>query len=174
MERPNHPAWLNQARRYYTQIGEESADPVTVFNWSDNEEVSSDKPGKPCLYLEPSFRFVRVREVEGREQGIIRSEGVVPGIRYVMRRNGEPLWRLTVRSIVRKRHEFEPAVGEKWNFDTPFFWWQQLNGTTGGVPRLLGEVGPTMRFWFMWVAPGSDTRDLLAAVAFMHRKWWRW
>ena len=91
-----------------------------------------------------------------------------------MRRNGDPVWKLTVRSIVRNHHEFEPAVGVKWTFDTPFFWWQHLKGTADGVPRLLGEVGPTMRFWFMLVEPGRDTSDLLAAVAFMHRKWWRW
>jgi hypothetical protein len=67
---PNPPAWLKDGSRYYTQIGGEAADPVTVFDVADNEEASSEKPGTACLYLEPHFRLVRVRDVDGREQGI--------------------------------------------------------------------------------------------------------
>jgi hypothetical protein len=91
-----------------------------------------------------------------------------------MRRDGVPAWTLTTRSIVRKRHALESTTGEAWTFDTPFYWWQHLTGTSGGVPRLLGQVGPTKRLWFMWVEPGRDTQDILAAVAFLHRTWWRW
>lgn len=172
LENPNH-AWLDQAS-YYTEIGSQSTDPVTVFDIADQKEVSSDKPGTPCLHLEPRYRFVQVRDVEGREQGVIRSEGIVPTVRYVMRRSGDPLWTLTVRSIVRKRHQLERSVGEKWTFDTPFFWWQDLKGTIAGIPRLFGRVGPTKRLWFIWVEPSWATPDLLAAVALLHRNWWRW
>ena len=168
------PGWLNDARWYYSEIGRAAADPVTVFSAVGRAEVSSANPGTPFLHLEPRFRLVRVLDADGREEGIIRSDGMVPGVRYVMRRNGNPVWRLSVRSIVRKRHALKPASGETWRFDTPFFWWQHLTGTAGGVPKLLGRVGPTKKLWFIWVEPGRDTYDMLAAVAFMHRKWWRW
>jgi hypothetical protein len=170
----SQPAWLNDARRCYSEIGGQSGDPVSVFSTAGDEEVSSERPGTPCLYLEPHFRLVRVLDADKREQGIVRSEGIVPGVKYVMRRNGDPVWVLSVRSIVRKRHTLEPVAGEMWTFHTPFFWWQHLSGTVGGAPKLLGRVVSTKRLWFMWVEPGRDTRDLLAAVAFMHRKWWRW
>ena len=174
VEESRRPARLNDARRYYSTIGGESADPVSVFTAADGEEVSSATPGTPCLHLEPRFRLVRVLDADGREEGVIRSEGIVPGVRYVMRRNGYLVWVFSVRSIVRKRHTLEPADGETWTFDTPFFWWQHLTGTACGVPKLVGYVGPTKRVWLMWIEPGRDTHDLLAAVAFMHRKWWRW
>ena len=41
-----------------------------------------------------------VLDADGREQGIIRSEGLVPGVRYAMRRNGELVWRLSVRLVL--------------------------------------------------------------------------
>jgi hypothetical protein len=34
-------------------------------------------------------------------------------------------------------------------------------------------MGPVKRYWFLWVDPGRDDNDLLAALAFMHRRWWR-
>ena len=116
----------------------------------------------------------RMLDAGGCEEGVIRSEGIVPGVRYVMRRNGNVVWALSVRSIVRKRHALVTADGVKWAFDTPFFWWQGLTGTTCGVPKVLGCVGPVWWIWLIWIEPGRDTHDLLAAIAFMHRQWGRW
>ena len=171
------PAWMNEARWYYSLIGGESAQPVSVFDASDCDEVSSESPGTLCLHLEPRFRHsprLRVLDAGGREEGIIRSEGIVPGVRYVMRRSGNPVWTLSVRSFVRKRHTLVMADGDKWTFDTPFFWWQHLTGSSSCVPRLLGGVGPQVNIWLVWIEPGKDTHDLLAAMAFMHRQWSHW
>jgi hypothetical protein len=144
------PAWLDDARWYYSEIGGESGQPVSVFR-SDSDVVDSESPGTLCLRLEPRFRYsprVRVLDAGGQEMGIIRPEGLAPGVRYAMRRDGELLW-------------------------TPFFWWQHLTGTTVGGPRLLGGLGPVGWIWMMWIEPGRDSFDLLAAVAFMHRQWSR-
>jgi hypothetical protein len=176
MRESRMPAWLDGARWYYSEIGEESAQPVSIF-LSDREGVSSESPGTLCLRLEPRFRYssrLRVLDARGREQGIIGSEGPVPGVRYAMRRNGEMVWMLSVRSIVRRRHSLELANGDSWTFDTPFFWWHDLTGTAFGAPRLLGYVGSVMWIWLMWIEPGRDTFDLLAAVRFMHRQWFHW
>ncbi len=172
------PAWLDDARWYYSEIGGESADPVSVFDASGRVEMSSESPGTLCLRLEPRLDWpprVRVLDAGGREQGIIHSEGLVPGLRYAMRRNYEIVWILSVRSIVRKRHALELSNGDSRTFDTPFFWWQNLTGTASGAPRLFGGlVVPTKRVWAMWIEPGRDTLDLPAAIAFMHRQYWRW
>jgi hypothetical protein len=172
------PAWLDDARCYYSEICGDSTDPVSVYAAPDNGEVSNESSGMLCLRLEPRFyasALVRVLDAGGRENGIIRSEGLVPGMSYAMRRNGEPVWRLSVRSIVRKRHALVLANGDSWTFETPFFWWQNLTGTTSGAPSVLGGlVLPTTRVWAMWSEPGRDTFDILAAVAFMHRQWWHW
>jgi len=164
------PAWFN-APRYYSQI-DGAVGPVTVFEIPDSLEVSSKEPGKVFLWLEPSSRVVRVRDVEGQERGIIRSEGMIPRTKYVLRRDGEVVWTLRARSVVLKRHALEHDHAH-WIFDTPFFWWQDLAGQCEGSRRLVGKVGPTKRLWFVWVEPGKDDKDLMAAVAFMHRNWWR-
>ncbi len=174
MEESRKPAWLDHARRYYSLIGEESVQPVSVFDATDGDEASSELPGTLCLRLEPRFRDsprLRVLDAGGREGGVIHPERLVPGMRYAMRRNGELLWTQSVRSIACKRHALKLAHGDSWIFDTPFFWWQHLTGTAHGAPRLLGCVGPVMWMWLMWIEPGRDTSDLLAAVAFMHRQW---
>ena len=173
MKNPGEATWLNSGHRYYSQIGPESTDPVTIFSAAD-EDVSHQKPGTPCVHLEPGFRLVRVLDADKRERGVIRSEGFMPLGRHVMRVGPEVLWVLSVRSVVRKHHTLRPAVGNQWTFDTPFFWWQQLSGSVSGTPKLLGRVGPTKRLWLMMIEAGCDTLDVLAAVAFMHRKWWRW
>jgi hypothetical protein len=173
MNESRMPDWLDDARWYYSMIGEESAQPVSVFS-SEDDKVSSESPGTLCLRLEPRFRYssrLRVLDAGGREQGIIRSDGLVPFARYAMRRNREMVWKLSVRSIVRKRHALELANGDSWTFDTPFFWWQNLTGTACGAPRLFGHVASVMWIWLMWIEPGRDTFDVLAAVAFMHRQW---
>jgi hypothetical protein len=167
------PTWQDSGRRYYSQIGRESTDPVTVFSAGD-KDVSNDKPGTPVVHLEPGSGFVRVLDADKKERGTIRSEGLMPLGRHAMRLGTEVLWVLSVRSAVRKHHTLRPMVGDPWTFDTPFFWWQQLTGSVSGTPKLVGAVGPTKRLWFMTIEAGRDTPDLLAAVAFMHRKWWRW
>ena len=170
------PAWLDDDRRYYSEIGEPSASPVNVFDVADIDEVTSSSPGKLCLRLEPrSHRSPRVKvfDGDGREEAIIRPEGPVPWVRYAMRREDHLVWSLSVRSVVRKRHALQTANGAAWAIETPFFWWQHLTGATAGAPRLLGAVGPTARYWLMSIEPGWDTFDLLAAAAFLHRQWWR-
>ena len=143
-----------------------------------NEEVGNEKPGMPCVHLEAGSGFVLVLDGDRKNRGTIRSEGLRPGFRalgrYVMRLDAEVVWVLTVRSVVRKRHALWSAAGDQWTFHTPFFWWQQLTGSVSGTPSLVGRVGPTKRLWFMMIEPGRDRRELLAAVAFMHRTWWRW
>jgi hypothetical protein len=171
------PDWLDHARWYYSQIGEGAAEPVSVFDANGRDEVSNESPGMLCLHLEPRRRFsarMRVLDASGGEKGIIRTEGLVPGVRYSMRRNGDLVWMLSVRSILRKRHDLKLANGDSWTFDTPFFWWQNLTGTALGVPRLVGSYGPVAWIWDIRIEPGRDTLDLLAAVAFMHRQWFHW
>lgn len=171
------PDWLNDARWYYSRIGPEPALPVSVFDATDCDEVSEESPGTLCLRLEPLYRYsprVRVLDASGREVGTIRPAGLVPGVRYVMCRNGNPVWALSVRSIVRKRHALVMADRVEWTFYIPFFRWHNLMGTILGVPSFLGTVGPDWwGVWQMWIEPGRDTSDLLAAIAFMHRQWSR-
>lgn len=168
------PGWLNDAQQwYYSQIDYRPRR-VTILAAADGQEVSDGTPGTPILRLDLRFGTARIVGVDERDHGVIRSEGTVPGLRFTMRRNDTLVWALTVRSIVRKRHQLAITDGDTWTFDTPFYWWQHLTGAVAGEPKLLGGVGPSKQYWGFWVEPARDTPDLLAAVAFMHWKWWRW
>jgi len=166
------PAWLEEPRWFCSLIGAASAQPVAVFDATD-----CDKVGEPSgilrLRLEPRFRYspvARVLNADGREEGIIRPEGFIPGASYAMRRDGELVWTLSVRSIVRRRHVLRLAHGNTWTFHTPFFS-TRLTGEVQGDRRLIGGVGPGISVWRMAIERGRDTLDLLAAVAFLHRQW---
>jgi hypothetical protein len=169
------PQWLHSAPYwYYTHIQMGSPDVVTVRRAAVDQQVSDHSPGTPVLRIHPHRGTTPIFGLDGLERGRIRPEGISRGLRFVMRREGTPVWVLTVRSFVRKRHRLQIVGGDVWTFDTPFFWWQHLTGTVSGHERLLGHVGPTKRHWGFGVEPGRDTVDLLAAVAFMHWKWWCW
>lgn len=171
--KPDPPAWLSDARVFYSRIEEGSKYPVSVFIPPDGE-VSARNPGTLRLRLQPSGRSLKVLDHQGSDEGVIRDEGLVRGIRYVMRRDENPVWMLSIRSVARKRHRLRLTDGETWTFDTPFYWWQRLTGTRAGAPGLIGHVGPSKRVWIFRIEPGRETDDVLAAVALMHRNWWRW
>ena len=167
------PAWCDDARVFYSRIDKGRDDPVSVFI-PPGGDVTDENPGTLRLRLHPSGRALDVLDHRGCNDGVIRSEGLVRGVCFVMRRNDGPVWRLSVRSVVRKRHELRFTSGEVWMFDTPFYWWQGLTGTLAGAPRLIGHVGPRKTFWLFGVEAGHDADDVLAAVAVLHRNWWRW
>jgi hypothetical protein len=76
--------------------------------------------------------------------------------------------------VVRNRHRLRLTDGETWTFDTPFYWWQHLTGSVARSRTLMGHIGPSKRIWLFGVEPGRVTDDVLAAVALLHRNWWRW
>lgn len=165
------PDWIDSASRYYSQIEGDWRDSVRLMRPPDEVDASDKNPGTLCLHLVASFREVRVLDATGNEEGVIRPRG--PGFGYTMRRGGVPVWTVSTRSLVMRRHVLTFSGGDTWDVRTPFFWWMNVVGTHGGGTRVLGQVGPTKRFWLLWVEPGRDHYDLLSALAFMHRRWWR-
>jgi hypothetical protein len=168
----SQPAWFAEARPFYSKIEFTRGDPVSVFEPLD-DVVTDENPGTLCLRLQPDGPSLKVINAKGATEGIISAEGPIPGIRYVMRRSETIVWTLAVRSLLLKRHSLEQTLGDAWTFDTPFFWWQHLTGRVGAAPALVGHVGPRKRFWLVGIEPARDTNDLRAAVALMHRNWWR-
>jgi len=171
--RPGTPCWLPEAHWYYSEIGRQPANTVSVFSTADGE-VSVTDPGTLVLRLELRVRTTRILNAGGHEEGVIRRDGWVPGLRFVMCRKESVTWALSVRSMLRKCHRLEIANGEVWAFETPFYWWPHLTGTVSGRSCLIGRVGPSKSLWGWALEPGRDSVDVLAAVAFMHWKWWRW
>jgi hypothetical protein len=169
------PAWVeNVDRWYYSRIESHPIWHASVFTVPADAEISDQSPGTLLLRMEPRWRSTRVLDAGSREVGIVRSEGVVRGLCFVMRRNGAVVWSSAVRSVVRKHHRLTVQGGDDWTFDTPFFWWHHFVGVVAGQTTLFGCIGPTKRHWGFWVEPGRDTLDLLAATTFIHWKWLRW
>ena len=167
--------WLEQSSRwYYSQIDGPPPYVVDIRSAAVGQEVSDAKPGTLILRLHPRGGTVRVIDARGGDRGGIRSQGILRGRRFVMRRDNTVVWTSTVRSLVRKRHSLQLAGGEIWTIDTPFYWRLNFTATLEGRTSLVGHLGPTMKHWGFKVEPGRETDDLLAAVGFLHWKWWTW
>src|SRR5436190_22278459 len=111
MKDPFLPGWLdNTDRWYYSHIESKPAWAITVLSAPSDAGVSYDSPGAVRLRVQPRWRNTRVVDAEGRDRGTIRSEGILRGLRFVMRREGAVVWVMRVRSIVRKRHRLASAA----------------------------------------------------------------
>jgi hypothetical protein len=129
------PDWVeNVGRWYYSRIESQPIWHASVSTVPADAEVNDQSPGTLLLRMEPRWRGTRVLDATSREVGIVRSEGVVRGLRFVMRRSGAAVWSSAVRSVVRKHHRLTVEGGADWTFDTPFFWWHHyLVGLVGVV-----------------------------------------
>jgi hypothetical protein len=165
------PDWIEDARRYYSRIEVDRRDSVQVLTLPEEGDVSDKNPGALCMRLAVEGRDVRVLDAAGHEEGLIRSQG--PGLGYSMRRDDLSVWAVSTRSIFMRHHDLRFSDGRTWHVSTPFFWWMNIVCTEDGAPRALGQVGPRKWLWFLWIEPGRDHRDVLSALAFMHRRWWR-
>ena len=165
------PDWMDSASRYYSKIDGDSSDSVLVMKPPDEGDVSDKNPGTLCLRLAPAFREVRVLDASGEEEGLIRPS--TPGLGYAMSRSGRSVWTLSTRSAVMKRHALTFSGDDTWDVRTPFFWWMNILCTRNGATHALGQVGPRKWLWFLWLAPCNDNHDVLSALAFLHRRWWR-
>ena len=165
------PEWIDVASRYYSKIERDWRDSVRVMRPPDEGDASDTNPGTLCMRLAAGFREVRVLDAVGNEEGVIRPRG--PGFGYEMRRSGQSVWTVSNRSVFMRRHLLEFSGGGTWDVRTPFFWWMNIVWSEGGKTHALGQVGPRKWLWFLWIEPGRDDRDVLSALAFMHRRWWR-
>ena len=170
MTQPQLPLPPDQARLYYSQIVANSNDSVTVFSTGKGQEASHVEPGTPRLHLVRDAPGLRVRNSGGQDIGTITF--AIPAVKYVLSRDDSVVWTLTVRSWLRKRWLLDLGGSGAWTFDTPFFWWQHLQGRIGDTPRLIGRVGTRKSVWLFSVQPSDDSDELLAAIASMHRSWW--
>jgi hypothetical protein len=165
------PAWVNDAEAYYSRIEAGPGDSVRVMRFPEVGKASEENLGTLCLRLAASFRQVRVVGVNSTEYGVIRPRG--PGFGYAMRRSGELIWTLSNRSLALRRHALSFASDGQWDVRTPFYWWLNVVCCGARGTHALGRVGHTKRLWLLWIQPGYDRVDVLAALAFLHRRWWR-
>ena len=174
---PAPPAWLDEARPYYSRVGTAPALPVSVYDATGLDTFSEESPGRFCLRLEARSYWsprVNVLDAGGEALGAIRPTGLVPGRGYAMSRGDDPVWTMAVRNLVRTRHSLVTAGGDRWTIVTPFFARLDIVGGRDGVPGLLGRIHSN--WWGIWlwkIEPGRDTSDLLAALAFLHRQYGR-
>ena len=162
------PPWIRDAKAYYSRI---QGDSVRVMRYPEAGNASDENPGTLCLRLDASVRRVRVLGANGNEHGVIRPRG--PGIGYAMRGSGQLMWTLWNRSLVLRRHVLSFESGGQWDVRTPFYWWLNVACFENGVTHALGRVGHVKWIWQLWIQPDQDRVEVLAALAFLHRRWWR-
>jgi hypothetical protein len=165
------PVWADDAQAYYSMVEDGHGDSVRIMKFPEVGEASDSNPGTLCIRLAASFRRVRVVDANGAEHGLIRPRA--PAFGYAMHRSGEQIWTLSNRSLVLRRHALNFASDGLWDVRTPFYWWLNVVCSENGFTHALGKVGHSKRFWQLWIQPGYDHVDVLAALAFLHRRWWR-
>lgn len=141
------------------------------MSFPETGDASEENPGTLCIRLTAAFRKIRVVGANGIEHGVIRPRG--PGFGYAMRRSDEPIWTFSNRSLVLRRHALSFANDGRWDVRTPFYWWMNVVCSENLLTHALGRVGHSKRFWQLWIQPGHDRVEVLAALAFLHRRWWR-
>jgi len=154
--------WIAGARRYASYVASDGN--ISLFVYPDD---------RPYLRLETRAKSVVILDAGGHEEFIIATERLLPLPRYAMREGSTLVWTLSCRSVVRTSHTLEFGNGETWTFRTPFFG-VRFDGAAGGGAKVLGRIGQQMRHWLLWIEPGRDTCELLSALGFMHRQWYRW
>ena len=165
------PNWVDKAEAYYSKAEFGGRQSVCVMKFPETGEASETNPGTLRIRLAASFRRVDVLGADGVAQGFIRPRG--PGIGYAMHRSGEQVWALSNRSAVLRRHALSFRHNGVWDVLTPFFWWMNVVCSENGTTHVLGKVGHSTSLWQLWIQPGYDHVDTLAALAFIHLRWWR-
>jgi hypothetical protein len=115
---------------------------------------------------------VAVLDAVDHETGLIRTEQGLLFPKYALYQDSTILWTLSVRSVFRNRHTLQLAEDTRWDVRTPFFS-THFEGRAADGSRVLGRVGQHVSEWLWLVNPDRDSQPLLAAVAFMHRQWYR-
>ena len=98
----------------------------------------------------------------------------LPGIlsRFAIIQDGQTVGRITYRNVVRTHSILDLAGGLTWNFRQRLFN-IYFYGDSNTGQRLWVHVGPSTRRWNMLLPPDTSDVRLLAALAFLHREYWR-
>ncbi len=169
MKETRMPAWLDDARWYYSEIGGESAQPVSVFR-TDREGVDSESPGTLCSASGASVAQCRrgcsvLGCRAGKKWASFAPRGLCPRARC----RDAPRCRTSsgrYRSVRSSASCIRFGAGSRRLVDVraAILLVATPNRHHAGGPRLLGGLGPVGWIWMMWIEPGRDTFDLLAAV----------
>jgi hypothetical protein len=92
----------------------------------------------------------------------------LPMAKFIMTENGRPICTIGQRSIFLNRYRLEFASRESWTFHMPLFTvdfkgWSNLGGTV--FVRLKNH-----NTWYLRIDEGWNSKQLLAALAFIHRE----
>jgi hypothetical protein len=156
--------WIAHAREYCSRIDRGSATNVRVFRRSETT---------PCLVLKrESARAISVFDRVDHQTGLIRTERRFLLPKYALYQDSTTVWTLSVRSIFSNRHTLEVAKDTTWNVRTPFFS-TRLEGDAEDGSRVLGRMGQRVSEVRWLIEPDRDSEPFLAALAFMHRQWYR-
>jgi len=88
--------------------------------------------------------------------------------KFEMTENGAVICVIRQRSFLRNKFTLEFSNGQKWVFRMPLF-----SVRFGGISDSGAKVRVLVRthnLWHVWIDPAADNRQLVAALAFIHRE----
>ena len=166
---------IARGARFYSIIDWKSPDPGTIFDASTEAElwrytIHSQWPRVFPLSLIFKPDFI-VRSPTGQEAARIHHLGGIPP-RFAIIQSGQTVGKIIYRNVLRTRSTLEFAGGPTWNFRQPLFT-IFFYGDSDAGQQLWIMVGPSKRQWNMLLPPGTEDVYLPAALAFLHREYWR-
>lgn len=109
-----------------------------------------------------------VSDKSGKEIFRINCDRRWPLASFTMIEKDAPLCSIRLQSVLRNKYTLHFANGQKWIYHMPLF-----TVIFKGTSEAGGQIHVRLRthqVWQIWVTPESDTPELIAAIAFLHRE----
>jgi hypothetical protein len=144
-----------------------------------------DENGRPCWHYgprtnpegrswgnplnKPDFVFTNT---EQNAELTIRRRSFVPSVFHILDGTQET-GQIELQSVVGIKYRILLGDHASFTFRLPLFtvsFW----GDTDGAPNIWIMVGPSKMQWNILLKPGTNNRELVVSLAFIHNQWWNY
>jgi hypothetical protein len=117
----------------------------------------------------PDFVFM---DAPGQAELVIRRISLIPS-RFQILDGSDSIGQITLRSLLGIKYAIKIDGFAPYTFRLPMFtlcFW----GDMGTGPSIWVMVGPSKMQWNVLLKPGTNDRELVLALAFIHNQWWNY
>ena len=117
----------------------------------------------------PDFVFT---DAHGKAELLIRRMSFIPSIFQIFDGKAS-VGRIALRNVLGIKYGINIDECASCTFRLPLFTVRFYGGTDAG-PSVWVVVGPSKMQWNVLVKPGTNDREIVVALAFIHNQWWNY